>query len=124
MIIRFESANSPPPRIVKMNANEDGIFLRVLDGDPLLEWNKDVGRPGHYDFEIRFPQLAGKTFRDVKGGGFFRAAKGTVSAIVFAAVSGIDHHGVERFAGVLGRAAFNRPPSGGAGCEQARTNEK
>src|SRR5205814_4707071 len=43
MIIRFETVNTAPPRIVKMNTDEDGILLRIFDRDSLLERNEDVG---------------------------------------------------------------------------------
>ncbi len=50
MIIRFETVDAAPARIVEMNANEDRILLRVLDRDPLLEWNEHVGRARHHGF--------------------------------------------------------------------------
>src|ERR1700720_889306 len=123
MIIRFETVNTAPPRIVKMNTDEDRIFLLVFDRHPLLQRNKDVGRPSHHDLQIGFAQLAGKTFGDIQGRDFLGAAKFAVSAIVFAAMSSIDNHGAERFAGIS-CAGLNPPGSGGASSEEPGQNKK
>ena len=123
MIIGFETVNTAPPRIVEMNADENGILLRIFDRDPLLERNKDVGRTRHHDFQIRFAELAGKPFGDIERRDFLGAAKFAVSAIVFAAMSGIDNHRAERFAGIC-CARLNRPGSGSASGEEPRQNKK
>src|SRR6266404_16850 len=103
MIIRFETVNAAPPRIVKMNTDEDRIFLLVFDRHPLFQRNKDVGRPSGHDF--------------------LGAAKFAVSAIVFAAMSSIDNHGAERFAGIF-CAGLNRLGSGRASSEEPGQNKK
>src|SRR5437667_13638 len=123
MIIRFETVNAAPPRIVKMNTDEDRIFLLVFDRHPLLQRNKDVGRAGHHDFQIGFAQLASEALSHIKRRYFFGAAKFAISAIVFAAVSRIDNYRAERFAGVF-CARLRRSRSGGASREEARkTND-
>src|SRR6267378_5497955 len=109
MVIRFESPNPPPPRIVEMNADEDGTLLLVLNRDALLERNENIRRPRHHDFQIRFSQSARKTLGDIERRNFLRAAKFAVSAVVFATVSGIDNNSAERFAGVS-CDRFRRPP--------------
>src|SRR5437016_4436125 len=106
-----------------MDADENGILLRVFDRDPLLEWNKNVGRTRHHDFQIGFTELSGKTFRDIQRGDFLRPAKLAVSAVVFAAVSRIDHDGTERFARIS-RADFNRTWRRSARGEENRRNKK
>src|SRR5260370_26480519 len=119
----FETVKPGAPRIDEMNADENRICLRVLNRDALLERNKNVGRAGHHDFQIRFAQLAGKTFRDVECRDFLGAAKFAVSAVVLSTVSGIDYHGAERFAGISCNR-LGRPPSSGAGGEKPRKNKK
>jgi hypothetical protein len=106
-----------------MNANEDGIVLRVFDRYTLLEWNKNVARPRHHDFQIGLAQFARKTFRDVEGRDFLRAAKLPVGPVVFAAVSSIDDNSAKRFAGVFS-TRFRRSPPGSTSGEQARKSEK
>src|SRR5437763_89576 len=98
MIIGLEAVDAAPAGIVEMDADEDGIVLRVFDRDTLLEWNEDVAGSRHHGFQIRFPEFAGKPFRHIKGRNFFRAAKFSVSAVVLAAVTGIDHHRLEGLA--------------------------
>src|ERR1700737_5029170 len=123
MIICFESVNAAPARIVEMDTDKNGILLRVFDRDALLKRNEDVGRARHHDFQIRFAQLAGKTFSHIESRDFLRAAKFAVGAVVFAAVSSIDDNSIERFAGVS-CPRLRRPPSGSAGGEEARDNKQ
>src|SRR2546423_9328852 len=103
MIIGFESANSATPRIVEVNAHENGILLRIFDRDAFLERDKDVARPCHDNVHLRFAQLTREPFRNVEGGIFFGAAKFPVSAVIFSAVTGINNYGAERSARVLRR---------------------
>src|SRR6266849_5800331 len=116
MVIRFEAVNPAPARIVEMNADEDAIFLRVLNCHALLEWNENVGRSRHHDFQIGFVQFASETFRDIERRDFLGAAKFAVSAVVFAAMPSIDHNRAERFARIS-YADFSRPGSSNAGGE-------
>src|SRR5438132_8000920 len=81
MIISFESVNAAAARIVEMNADKNGILLRVFDRDAFFEGNEDIGRTCHDDFEIVSAEFAGKPLRDVEGGDFLRAAKFPISAI-------------------------------------------
>src|SRR6267143_1300667 len=123
MVIRFESPNPPPPRIVEMNADEDGTLLLVLNRDALLERNENIRRPRHHDFQIRFTQSARKTLGDIERRTFLRAAKFAVSAVVFPTVSGIDDAGVEGFARIS-CADFSRPGSRSACGQEARRNNE
>ena len=117
MVIRFETVNPAPARIVKMNADKNGILLGVLNRHALFEWNKYVGRTCHHDFQLRFTQLARETFGDIEIRDFLRAAKFAVSTVVFAAVARIDNDSAERFAGVF-CTGLRRPPSGGASTQE------
>src|SRR5438552_13909084 len=119
MIIRFETVNAAPPRIVKMNTDEDRIFLLVFDRHPLLQRNKDVGRAGHHDFQIGFAQLASEALSHIKRRDFFGAAKFAISAIVFATVSSVDHNSAERFARIF-CADFSRSRTYSTSRQEAR----
>jgi len=42
MVVGFEAVNAAPAGIVEMNADKNGIFLRILDCDAAIEWNENV----------------------------------------------------------------------------------
>src|SRR5438034_10050963 len=102
-----------------MNADENRIFLRVLNCYALVERNKNVGRACHHDLQIRFAQFAGETFGDIERRNFLRAAEFAVSAIVFATMSSIDDNSAERFARIF-CADFRRSRTRGTSGKEAR----
>jgi hypothetical protein len=74
MVIRFEAMNSAPARIIEMNADEDGIFLRVFDGHASIEWDENVARSSHDRFQLRLAQLFLHTSCHIERDDFFRRA--------------------------------------------------
>src|SRR5436190_24089537 len=91
MIIRLEAVYAPPAGVVEVNTDEDGIFLRILDGDALIQRNKNIRGACHYGFDFRFAQLAIETLGYIEGGDFFGASETAIRPVIFSAMSGIDN---------------------------------
>src|SRR5258705_13511542 len=107
MIISLKSANTAFPRIVEMNADEDGILLRILDRDALIQRNERVGRSNHDGFQLRFAQLALEALGHIERNYFFRRPGATIRAAVFAAMAGIHYYGRKSFARVFDPAGLH-----------------
>src|SRR5881397_4330623 len=115
MIVRFESANLAPARIVEMYADEDCIFLRILDSHTIVQFNKDIRVAGHHCFQLGFAQLAIETLGYIESNHFLRWTVAAICAAIFAAVAGIHYHGGK----VLARIFDLRSPHACA-CRQQR----
>src|ERR1051326_344181 len=53
VIIGLKAPDAAPPRIVEMNADENGVVLAVRDRGPFIEGNKGVVGSSHHDAEVR-----------------------------------------------------------------------
>src|ERR1041385_8733918 len=103
MIVRLESANSAPSRIIEMYADEDCIFLCILDRHTIVQWNKNIGVAGHHCLELRFAKLAVEALSDIERNHLFRRAVASIRAAIFAAMSSVHDHGRKSPARVFDR---------------------
>src|SRR4029453_10530399 len=101
MIVRFESANAAPARIIKVYADEDCVFLSILDCHTIVQFDKHIRGPGHHCFQLRFPQLAVKTLGDIESNYFLRRTVTAICAAVFPPVAGGTPTGIEGFASIF-----------------------
>src|SRR5436309_4803608 len=92
MIIRLKPVYAAPAGVVEVNTDEDGIFLRILDGDAFIKRNKNIRGPCHDGFHLRFAQLAIETLGYIEGGDFFGASETAIRPVIFSAMSGIHYH--------------------------------
>lgn len=121
VVICLEPTNAAAARIFEVETNENRVFLPVLNGDPFIEWNENIGRPRHDGVELRFAESLIETSCYVQRGEFLSASKAAKRSAVFAAVPSIDNYGGERLACVFG---FDRPPGRGrARGQKAREGE-
>src|SRR5258708_3959654 len=95
MIVRFESANAAPARIIKMYTDEDCVFLRILDRHTVVQFDKHIRGPSHHRFQLRFAQFAVKTLGDIESNYLLRRTVTAICAAVFSPVAGVHHHGIE-----------------------------
>ena len=107
MIISLNTTNPAFPRIVEMNADEDGILLRILDRDAFIQRNEYVGRSNHDGFQLRFAQLALEALRDIERNYFLWRSGATIRAAVFAAMASIHYNGRKSFARVFDSAGLH-----------------
>src|SRR5881296_2502863 len=101
MIVRFESTNLAPARIVEVYADEDCIFLRILDSHTIVQFNKDIRVAGHHRFQLGFAQLAIETLGYIESNHFLRWTIAAICAAIFAAVPSVHDHGGKSFTGVF-----------------------
>ncbi len=103
IVIGFETMNHPARRIIEMDADENGIALRVADCDSLIERNKDIARACHHSFQLRFTKFAVEATCYVECDGFFGRAVTAIRAAILSPVSRVDRHRVECAARILAR---------------------
>src|SRR5262249_39051581 len=108
MIVRFKSARAAPTRVVKMDADKNCIFLRILFGDAVIERDKDVRVSGHDGHYLRLAQLAFQTPGYIDRDTLFRWAVTAIRTAVLAAMAGIHDHCSERFGCVFDARGSNR----------------
>ena len=87
--------------MIEVDADEDGVLLRILDAHSLIQRNENVGRTIHDCFQLRLAQLAIEALGHIERNHFLRRSGATIRAAVFAAVAGVHYHGRKRFARVL-----------------------
>src|SRR5437899_5762937 len=117
MIVRFESANAAPARIIKVYADEDRVFLLILDCHTVVQFDKHIRGPSHHRFQLRFAQLAVKTLGDIESNHFLRGTVTAICAAIFPPVAGIYHHGIKSLTGVF-------DPGGRNGTASSQRSEK
>src|SRR5437762_11928135 len=108
MIVRFESTNTAPARIIKVYADEDCVFLRILDCHTVVQFDKHIRGPGHHGFQLRFAQLAVKTLGDIESNHLLRWTVAAICAAIFAPMSRVHYHGIKSLSRVF-------DPGGGDG---------
>ena len=102
--ICFNTAGAHTLCRVEVNADEDGVAVRVRDCNPRRQGHKDIAVPGHHYAIATGCQKAFKALRDVKGHFLFCNHLTGNPAAVKTAMTGIDYHGGRR-ASTLSRAA-------------------
>ena len=118
--------NAATAGIIEMHAYKNCVLLPVLDCHAFVEWNENIGGSSHYGFDLRFAEFLVKSLGHVERSYFLWRAVTPISAAIFSAVAGIDHHNAEGFAGVLSAAAAEDAAGGRAadeGAEQKREKE-
>src|SRR2546421_10874781 len=105
MIVRFESANPAPARIVEVYTDEDCVLLRILDCHTVVQFDKHIRVPGHHRFQLRFAQLAVKTLGDIESNNLFWWAIPAICAAILAPMSGIHYHRIKSLSRVLDRSS-------------------
>ena len=85
-----------------MDADENGIALRVADCDSLIERNENIARACHHSFQLRFVQFAIQAARHVERDGFFGWAVAAIRAAILTSVSRVNRYRLECPARILG----------------------
>src|SRR5207247_3334715 len=88
---------------VEVDADEDGIFLRILDGNAFIERNKSIRGPRHDGLHLRLAQLAIETLGHIERGNFFGASETAIRPVILSAMSGVYHYCSESFARIFRR---------------------
>jgi hypothetical protein len=104
----------PAGRIIEVDADENGIALRVADRDPLVKRNENIARTRHHRLQLRFAQLAVHAARDIECDGLFGWAVATIRTAIFSSVAGINRHRVEGVDRILGGGLTSRQETGEA----------
>ncbi len=89
-----------------MDADEDGVLLRILDAHSFIQRNEHVGRSSHDRFQLRFAQLALEALGHIERNYFLWRSGATIRAAVFAAVAGVHYYGRKSFARVFDPAGL------------------
>ncbi len=89
-----------------MDADEDGILLRILDRDAFIQRNEYVGRSNHDGFQLRFAQLALEALGHIERNYFFRRPGAAIRAAVFAAMASVHYYGGKSFGRVFDSAGL------------------
>src|SRR4030095_5312366 len=107
MIVRFDSANAAPARIVKVYADEDCVFLRILDSHTIVQLHKDIRVAGPHSFVLPFAQLAVETLGDIEGNHLLRWAVAAICPAIFAPMSSVHYNGIKSLTRVFDPGSRN-----------------
>src|SRR4029077_12091732 len=108
MIVGLKPVGLALARVVKMYADKDCIFLRVLHRDAVVERNKHVGVSRHDGLYLRLAQSALEALGYIERDRLFRWTGATVRTAIFPAVAGIHDYSGKGFGRVLNAGSSNR----------------
>ena len=103
MIIRLKPVYAAPAGVVEVNTDEDGIFLRILDGDAFIQRNKNIRGACHDGFNLRFTQLAIETLGYIECGDFFGASETAICPVIFPAMPRVHDYSCKGLACIFRR---------------------
>jgi len=93
-----EGLDSPHARVVgrvRVDRDEKVAASVVRDREALFERHESVVVPRHHDAQIALAQSSRDTFPDIEDELLLEETARTTRAVVFAAVAGVEHDGVE-----------------------------
>src|SRR5256886_15806456 len=103
MIIRLKAVYAASAGVVEVITDRDGIFLRILDGDALIQRNKNIRGARHYGFDLRFAQLAIESLGYIEVGDFFGASETPICPVIFPAMPRVHNYSCKGLACIFRR---------------------